>query len=222
MDVTSFGHSCLLLEYSNARILIDPGSFSKGFESLTDLDAILVTHTHPDHLDPERFADLVGANPSARIWAEPSVAKELSDGSSDAASGGAIEASALAAGDSIEVGGVTIAGAGGKHAIIYKDLPQVGNVGMIFTAEGEPTLFHPGDSLDAVPSGVDVLGVPISAPWCAAKETIEFVRAVGAERAIPIHDKVASDLARPIFMQHIGNFGGSEMIEVAGEGKLAL
>ena len=39
---------------------------------LTDLDAILVTHQHPDHLDPEHVPALIKANPQARVMVEPS------------------------------------------------------------------------------------------------------------------------------------------------------
>jgi L-ascorbate metabolism protein UlaG (beta-lactamase superfamily) len=52
---THFGHSCLLLDTGAARLLIDPGTFSTGFESLRDLDAVIAnnsylvdgTHLHP-------------------------------------------------------------------------------------------------------------------------------------------------------------------------------
>ena len=53
----------LLVEMADRRILVDPGNFSSGFENLTDLDAILVTHNHPDHFDPEPAARLIRANP---------------------------------------------------------------------------------------------------------------------------------------------------------------
>ena len=54
-QVTHFGHSCVLLDTGAARLLIDPGSFSTGFEHVTGLDAVLVTHQHPDHLDTDRL-----------------------------------------------------------------------------------------------------------------------------------------------------------------------
>ena len=57
MRVTHLGHACLLVEVADRRILIDPGNFSSGFEELTGLDAIVVTHNHPDHFDPERVPD---------------------------------------------------------------------------------------------------------------------------------------------------------------------
>jgi L-ascorbate metabolism protein UlaG (beta-lactamase superfamily) len=49
------------------RILFDPGTYSADFEELTGLDAVLITHEHPDHHDAERLARLAAANPQARV-----------------------------------------------------------------------------------------------------------------------------------------------------------
>ena len=51
MQVTHFGHACVLVELGTARILIDPGEWSEGFSGLRDLDRILITHKHSDHPD---------------------------------------------------------------------------------------------------------------------------------------------------------------------------
>jgi glyoxylase-like metal-dependent hydrolase (beta-lactamase superfamily II) len=53
MRLTHLGHACLLAEAGGARMLFDPGVLS-GFDDVRDLDAVLVTHQHPDHLDPAR------------------------------------------------------------------------------------------------------------------------------------------------------------------------
>ncbi|MEN3301131.1 MAG: hypothetical protein V7633_3189, partial [Pseudonocardia sp.] len=37
MQLTHFGHACVLIDTGTARLLIDPGAFSTGFESLTGL-----------------------------------------------------------------------------------------------------------------------------------------------------------------------------------------
>ena len=66
MKITHYGHACVLLEIEGprtTRILIDPGTYSTGFESLRNLDALLFTHAHPDHIDMNRVPALVGANP---------------------------------------------------------------------------------------------------------------------------------------------------------------
>ena len=81
MQVTHFGHSCVLLDTGTARLLIDPGNFSPGFEDVTGLDAVLVTHQHPDHLDPERLPALLRGNPDARLIVDSGTAGQL--GSAD-------------------------------------------------------------------------------------------------------------------------------------------
>ena len=67
MELTHFGHSCLLARFTDgdaqATVLFDPGNFSYGFEGITGLDAILITHQHPDHADPARLPALVEATP---------------------------------------------------------------------------------------------------------------------------------------------------------------
>ncbi|ANI41642.1 metallo-beta-lactamase superfamily protein [Mycolicibacterium vaccae 95051] len=44
-----------------ATVLIDPGNFSHGFEGVTGLSAILITHQQHDHADLQRLP----ANPQA-------------------------------------------------------------------------------------------------------------------------------------------------------------
>ena len=192
MQITHLGHAAVLIETAGARVLIDPGNFSTAWHGLTDLDAIVVTHLHPDHLDPEAAPALVAANPMAKVLVEPGVLDKIADGSLPPLG----EARAFAAGDQTAVGDLLVTGVGGRHAVIHADLPRLGNVGVVLGSEGEPTFFHPGDALDTVPAGVDILAVPAYGPWAAMKETIDFVRAVGALEGLP-HPRRAAQRPRP-------------------------
>src|SRR4051812_9464594 len=101
MRITKYGHACLLVEEGNARILLDPGMFSHGFEELTDLDAILITHQHGDHVQAETLGTLLGANPDAKLYADADTAQLLSEAS--------LEAQTVHQGDRFKVAGVPVA-----------------------------------------------------------------------------------------------------------------
>lgn len=210
MDITHFGHSALLLSYAGeggadaCRILIDPGNLSDPrITELMDLDAIAVSHQHPDHAHPPFLEQLFENNPEATIILESQTASVLS---------GAPETSRfrerftpLAPGGRASVGTlpVTVRAVGGAHATIHPAIPPVGNVAFIVEAPGERTFAHTGDSLVPHPDlmGVDVLSFPVVAPWSKMQETIDFLRIVKPSVAIPVHDRVASGQGRAIYLK---------------------
>ncbi|AKU16635.1 MBL fold metallo-hydrolase [Luteipulveratus mongoliensis] len=213
MQITHHGHSCLQLDVAGSRIVIDPGVFSD-LDSIEGADAICITHQHPDHLDLARFAGLLERSPDAIVYAEPQAANLLQDKG--------IEATDTSSGAAIEVGSVTVTPVGQKHAVIHQYIDRIDNLGLVVRAEGEPSFFHPGDALDADPGEVDFLGVPLSAPWCAVKETIAFVRRIAPQQAIvPIHDALLVPPARALYLSQVEGFGldgGVAVRDLAGAG----
>lgn len=178
MEITHFGHSCVLLDTGSARLLIDPGTWSEGFEELTGLDAILITHQHVDHLDVERLPSLVRGNPEARLIVDSGSAAELRGHDHEVA----------APGETLQVAGARVEVLGGDHAVIYPDVPVIPN--NAYLVDG--THLHPGDSFTAPSTQVEVLFVPTSAPWLRIAEVIDYLRAVVPRTAVPIHQAVLS------------------------------
>lgn len=219
MEITHLGHACLLVETAGQRILIDPGTFSD-LDGLRDLTAVVVTHQHADHYDPERVPGLLQDNPEALVLVEPQTAEKLAEG------GLAGRTERMSAGEVVDLGGVELTPVGELHAVVHPYVPQVGNLGVVLRAEGEPVLYHPGDALDGEPGEVDVLGVPVNAPWGKVAETIEFVRRIQPRRGIvPIHDALLAQAGRTMYLSHIGSFGaegGVEVLDLKGKGATSI
>jgi L-ascorbate metabolism protein UlaG (beta-lactamase superfamily) len=174
--ITHYGHACLLIDTGAARLLFDPGTFSAGFEAVDGLDAVLITHQHPDHLDPERLGPLLAANREARLIVDAGTAGQL----------GSRPHEVLAPGASVQVGGSRIDVLGGEHAVIHPDIPVIPNNAYLI----DGTHLHPGDSFTPPPAPVDVLFLPTGAPWLKLSEAVDYLRAVAPRTAVPIHEAV--------------------------------
>ncbi len=177
MKVTKYGHSCLHVVDGAASILIDPGSFSQGFETLSGLTAVLVTHQHADHVDPRRLAGVLRANPHAVLYADSGSVAVLAEAD--------LTAIGVQTGDVLDVG-TRVEVFAGDHAVIHRDVPVIGNACYLIGGR----LLHPGDSLTVLDRQVEILALPTSAPWMAVKEAIDYYREVDPVVAIPIHDKI--------------------------------
>jgi L-ascorbate metabolism protein UlaG (beta-lactamase superfamily) len=189
MQLTHFGHSCLLAEFDHTRILFDPGTFAHGFEGITGLSAILVTHQHPDHVDPARLPALIEANPGAALYTDSQTAAQL-----DA------PFQVVHVGDELSVGELTIRALGGRHAVIHPEIPVIENLSyLVDDGSHRARLMHPGDALFVPDEAVDVLAAPASAPWMRISEAVDYLRAVGPTRAVPIHQGIIAPEARGIY-----------------------
>jgi len=203
MRLTHLGHACLLVETGGQRILIDPGVFSPGIVDVTGLDVILVTHQHADHVDLQRLPAVLEANPQALLYAEPQAAAVMA--------GAGIGSGHTVAGEELSFGRVLIMPVGEKHALINEALPRIDNLGLVLRSEGEPSLFHPGDAYDGEPGQIDILALPLNAPWTASRDTVAFAQRISPRVSIPIHDMLLSAIGRQLYLTHVQSFGPKGM-----------
>jgi L-ascorbate metabolism protein UlaG (beta-lactamase superfamily) len=190
--ITKFGHACVRLEYDGASVVLDPGMFT-GPEALEGADAVVITHEHPDHYLPEHLA-----RTDAPVFTIAAVAAKMRDEVPEVSE----RVSIVSPGESFDPGIPAVA-VGELHAVIHPDLPRFYNSGYLFDLGGT-TVYHPGDALTVPEQHVDVLCVPVCAPWMRAAEGVDFARAVGAARNLAIHDRVYSEAGLRIVDGHFG------------------
>jgi L-ascorbate metabolism protein UlaG (beta-lactamase superfamily) len=205
MIITRLGHATLLVETPTTRLLVDPGGFSQAWHNVEELDGVLVTHQHADHLDPENLPGLLDANPKAELIVEPQCA-DLVPGH---------EVRVANVGEKLTLGEISVEVLGGEHALIHPRVPRVGNVGYLLSLSDGPRLFHPGDSYAVTPEGVDVLALPLTAPWTKVGDTVDFATAVGARSLIPIHDAIVSDAGRQIYVRMVTTLCDASFDDIA-------
>ena len=203
MRITHLGHACLLVETGGQRILIDPGAYSPGIVDVTGIHVILITHQHADHVDLQQLPAVLEASPQARLYAEPEAAAVME------AAG--IAAEHTVSGEALTFGAVQVTPVGEKHALINDALPRIGNLGVVLRSDGEPSLFHPGDAYDAEPGQIDILALPLNAPWTASRDTVAFARRISPRVSIPIHDALLSAIGRRLYVSQVQSFGPAGM-----------
>ncbi len=166
----------MLVEEQGLRILTDPGNYSSLQSGAREIDIVLITHEHTDHLHIDSVKEILVNNPVAKVITNASVAKLL----------GAIGINAIVVGHEMShtEEGVTFLGFGTEHAPIYPLWGKVENTGYFIGDR----LFYPGDAFYDPKRPVDVLALPVAGPWCKISEAVDYALQVKPKHAFPIHD----------------------------------
>ena len=205
MQLIKYTHACVRLVRDGRALVIDPGTWTEP-AALEGVTAVLVTHEHFDHLDVDRLAAAVAADPALKVYTHAAVAGQL-DRLGDAVV-------TIAAGDDFEAAGFPVRAVGGEHAEIYDGLPGIANVGYVVDTAAGGGLYHPGDALFVPEDRVGTLLVPTSGPWLKLAEALDFVRAVAPERAYSIHDHLLSAVGEQIVDRWMTMKGDTEYARI--------
>ncbi len=191
MKLTKYQHACFVVEKDGATLVVDPGNFSHDFIVPSHVDAIVITHEHPDHLDETRVKAILRANPKATVIAHESIAGRYTNYTTIGAKVGEI----------YTIGAFSLRFFGGSHAAIAESIQVPPNLGVLI----EDRLYYPGDSF-VVPINVPIkeLALPASAPWLKIGESMDFLARVKPEFTFPTHDAILSEDGKQLVDRMLG------------------
>ncbi|KKQ39112.1 MAG: Beta-lactamase domain protein [Candidatus Magasanikbacteria bacterium GW2011_GWA2_37_8] len=197
MKITKFGHCCLLIEENGVRILTDPGMYSSGQDNVKNIDIVLITHDHQDHLHIDSLKKVLENNPQVKIITNKSVGELLNQKN--------ISYEAVEDGQSFSFKNVLIEAFGKEHAIIYSTLPSMANTGYFINNK----LFYPGDAFTNPGKPVDILALPVAGPWTKLSDAINYAKEINPKQCFPIHDGIlkspgASHTIPPPILESVG------------------
>lgn len=163
--------SCVLVTTDDGTTMFDPGfhTFDSGkvdLDTIGDVQRVLITHEHADHVKPEFVRWLVDRRSDTAVHANQAVAGLLEK-------------------HDIEV--VTDDPAGvSSEDVLHEEIPTGARPpNRSFTITG--VLTHPGDSYEPTMTA-PVLALPMLVPWGSSTASVAFARRLGPTQVVPIHD----------------------------------
>lgn len=193
-------NSCLTVTSDElGTTLFDPGffTFESGeidLDSIGEVQRILITHEHGDHVKPEFVQWLLDRGDDVAVHCNPAVA-DLLAGHGIATTGD-------------DPDGVT------SQDVLHEVIPNGSQpTNRAYTIEG--VLTHPGDSYQPTRTA-PVLALPLIVPWGSTTRSVEFAKSLGPSQVVPIHDFYLSASGRSFIVGMATAVLGSAGIEVVG------
>jgi len=185
--LTPFEHASLMLTLGGQRILVDPVGGADHYASAGTPAAVLVTHEHGDHFDPETLAAIVtGGVP---LIVNPAVFEKLPE---------ELRASAtvMANGDTGEIAGMPIEAVPAYNITPDRTQyhPQGRDNGYVLTSPDHGRIYIAGDT-EATPEfraqkDIAVAFVPMNLPYTMeVDQAVEGVAEMAPRMVIPYHHR---------------------------------
>jgi len=177
MKIKKLGHCCLVIEINGRKIMTDPGSWTTDEQiKERNIDLILITHEHGDHIHIESLKKILVNNPSVKIITNIGVGKLLD--------GVGIKYEVLEDKKVTEILGVKIEAHDCKHEEIFEEIWQVQNTAFFI----DKRLFYPGDAFYNPGKSIEILALPVGGPWTKVIDFMKYALEIKPKACFPVHD----------------------------------
>lgn len=179
MKVTKYPQSNLVVSNEASKIVIDVGNitFNHGYkaEEFSGCSAILFTHQHADHMDPDHIKG-IAESVKGKVYGNVDVVAKLKELG--------VEGVVVNDREEFVAGGFKVMAVNLPHCKMQDGSTGPPNTGFLI----EGVLFHPGDG-DIAPVGIHSrnLALPIAGPSINYEGALKFAKDVEAKVVIPIH-----------------------------------
>jgi L-ascorbate metabolism protein UlaG (beta-lactamase superfamily) len=186
MKITKYLHSCLVFELDGHKLLFDPGKFSFAEGQVTpqmfaDVDSIIITHIHPDHLDTPNLKKIVELS-KANIYTNTQVGEAI------AKEGLAYK---LVEQGIYNIGPFKLDAFPVQHEpLLDNPIPQM----TAFLINDK--VLHPVDSMETrltEYTGIELLLLVSMAPFANELRITDFADRIRPKQILPVHDGYAKD-----------------------------
>ena len=191
-------NSCLTItDDTRGTTLLDPGFFTYDsgevdLDTIGDVQRVLITHEHGDHVKPDFVRWLVDRGADVTVHANQAVVD-------------------LLAGDGIAASTANPPGVTSED-VLHEMVPNGAQPpNRAFTVGGLVT--HPGDSYQPQ-SSAPVLALPLIVPWGSTTRSVEFAKRLAPRQVVPIHDFYLSKSGREFISGIAGGVLGAAGIEL--------